>query len=139
MKNTTVRALCLALALLFPILSMANDVPQLTATYATSNVSKGMENTDMIFSFTLFNGGGGSVTVQKIVLSDPATADSAFGKFEGGAIPAGGNLKRSASVTVPNKIADSWKTGGQPALFVYTKTDEGNLARTRIDAVRGAQ
>jgi hypothetical protein len=139
MKRTTARVLGLAMILAFPALSVANDVPELTATYAVSNVSKGMENTDMIFSFTLFNGGGGSVTVQKIVLADPATADSAFGKFDGGAIPAGGNLKRSASVTIPNKIADSWKTGGQPALFVYTKTDQGNVARTRIDAVRGAQ
>src|SRR5262245_10905133 len=139
MKNTTVRALCLALALSFPILSMANDVPQLTATYATSNVSKGMENTDMTFSFTLFNGGGGAISIKKIVLADPATVDSAFGTFDGGAIPAGGNMKRSDSITIPNKIADSWKSGGQPALFIYTRTDEGNLARTRIDAVRGAQ
>jgi hypothetical protein len=139
MKSATARVLGIAMILAFPALSMANDVPQLTATYAISDASKGMENTDMIFSFTLFNGQGGSVTVQKIVLADPATADSAFGKFDGGAIPAGGNLKRSASVTIPNKIADSWKTGGQPALFVYTKTDEGNVARTRIDAVRGAQ
>jgi hypothetical protein len=139
MKSAAIHALGVALVLAFPILSLANDVPELTASYATSNVSKGMENTDMIFSFTLFNGGGGSVTIQKIVLADPATADSPFGKFDGGAIPAGGNLKRSASVTIPNKIADSWKSGGQPALFVTTKTDQGNVARTRIDAVRGAQ
>ena len=139
MKRTHARFLGLVLVLTFPILSVANDVPQLTATYATSNVSKGMENTDMTFSFTLFNGNGGAVSVKKVVLADPATVDSAFGTFDGGAIPAGGNLKRSDSVTVPNKIADSWKTGGQPALFIYTRTDEGNLARTRIDAVRGAQ
>jgi len=139
MKLTTARILGLALALAFPILSSANDVPELTATYTTANVTKGVETTDMTFSFTLFNGGGGAVTVQKIVLADPATADSAFGTFDGGAIPAGGNLKRSKSVTIPNKIADSWKSGSQPALFVYTKTDQGNVARTRIDAVRGAQ
>jgi hypothetical protein len=139
MKNAAIRVLGVALVLASPIPSLANDVPELTATYATSNVTKGMENTDMIFSFTLFNGGGGSVTIQKIALADPATADSPFGTFNGAAIPAGGNLKRSSSVTVPNKIADSWKTGGQPALFVYTKTDQGNVARTRIDAVRGAQ
>ena len=139
MKRTTARFLGFALALAFPILSAGSDVPELTATYSASNLSRGIETTDMTFSFTLFNGGGGSVTVQKIVLADPATADRGYATFEGGAIPAGGNLKRSDSVTVPNKIADSWKTGGQPALFVYSKTDQGNVARTRIDAVRGAQ
>jgi hypothetical protein len=139
MKRTTARCLAFALALALPTLCMANDVPELSATYSIADVSKGMETTDMTFSFTLFNGGGGSVVVQKIVLADPATADKAFGTFDGGAIPAGGNLKRSSSVTVPNRIAASWRTGGQPALFVYTKTDQGNISRTRIDAVRGAQ
>ena len=139
MQKTAARFLGVAIALTLPLLCLASDVPEMTATYAIADVSPGVETTDMTFSFTLFNGGGGSVTIQKIVLADPASADSAFGTFDGGAVPSGGNLKRSASVTIPNKIVASWKTGGQPALFVYTKTDQGNVARTRIDAVRGTQ
>ena len=139
MRRTTARFLALAFGLAFPLLSLAGDVPQLWASYSVADVNKGVARTDMTFSFTLSNGGDGAVTITKIVLADPAMADKGYATFDGGTIPAGGNLKRSDSVSVPNEIVASWKKKGQPALFVYTKTAQGNVSQTRIDAVQGSK
>ena len=42
---------------------------QLWATCLVADVNKGVVDTDMTFSFTLSNGGGGAVSVTRIVLA----------------------------------------------------------------------
>jgi hypothetical protein len=132
------------LALLFvtclvaaPTLPLAAG-PQLSASFTVSDVQGSGDSVHLTFAFTLRSTQPSDVTVEAIKLGSPSAADLAYGTFQGGTIPARGELKGSGSVTVPKSVYKKWKAGEPAALFVRTPGDSGSAVWTRVDASAAA-
>jgi hypothetical protein len=132
------------LALLFVTCLAAGPVilaaagPQLSATFTVADVRSSGDSVHLTFAFTLHSGQPSDVTVEAIKLGSPSAADMAYGSFQGGTIPAGGELKGSGSVTVPKNVYKKWKAGEPAALFVRTPGESGSAVWTRVDATAAA-
>jgi hypothetical protein len=128
-------ALVLSFTAILP--SNAGDALELSASYTVPEVREGVDTVSMTFSFVLRAGSGKDVTVDRVILADPGKADPSFATFDGGTIPAGGELKRSSGVVVPASEFKRWKDSAA-TLFVYTRDDRGDTIRNRVDAYRRA-
>ena len=108
--------------------------PQLTATFTVADPHSSGDSVHLTFAFTLRSGQPSDLTVEAIKLGSPSAADLAYGSFQGGTIPAGGELKGSGSITVPKTVYKKWKNGEPAALFVKTPGESGSAVWTRVDA-----
>ena len=126
--------LILGIAAIFPC--GAGDAPKLSASYQISDVGSATAPARLTFSFELHTEGGYDVTVDKVILADPATADAPYATFDGGILLVEGELKRSGGATVPASELKRWEDGGPPTLFVLTRNDRGDPIRNRVDAYR---
>jgi hypothetical protein len=126
--------LVLGLATIFP--SRADDDPKLTASYQISDLGSGGEVVSLTFSFALRAEDGHGVIVDSVILADPATADVQYASFDGGTVPAEGELKLSSRATVPASELNRWESGSPATLIVTTQDDWGVIVRSRVDAYR---
>jgi hypothetical protein len=108
--------------------------PPLSATYTVSGASASGDSVHLTFAFSLRSGQPSDLTVEVVKLGNPSASDQAYATFQGGTIPAGGELKGSDSVTVPKSVYKKWKAGEPAALFVRTPGESGSAVWTRVDA-----
>ena len=112
--------------------------PQLSATFTVADARSSGDSVHLSFAFSLRSAQPSDVTVEAIKLGSPSAADLAYGTFQGGTIPGGGELKGSGSVTVPKTVYKKWKAGEPAALFVRTPGESGSAVWTRVDASAAA-
>ncbi|MBZ5637131.1 MAG: hypothetical protein LAO51_00085 [Acidobacteriia bacterium] len=115
---------------------LAFQGPRLSATYEASSVSAGSAGVSVTFAFTLHNRGDAEIVVDRIALADLSDAESAYATFGGGTIGSGGELSGSRMATVPGAAFERWQSGGPAVLYVYSRTERGDVFRTRVDAYR---
>ena len=108
--------------------------PELSATFSVADAKPSGDAVHATFSFALRSAQPSDLAVEAIKLGNPSASDQPYATFPGGTIPAGGELKASASITVPKKAYKKWKQGEPAALFVRTAGDTGSVVWTRVDA-----
>ena len=108
-------------------------VPHLAVSgqYQLTRVDVGSTAATMDFTASLVNPGDEDIE-GTVLLRDPAVANRIFEDFGKQTIPARGQLKVSAIVSVPTEIYESWSTGNAPALFVNIENDRGSVAMHRV-------
>jgi hypothetical protein len=102
----------------------------LSATYQIASLNADSTSVSMDFSATVSNNGPKDLS-GKIALNNPSVIQKIYNQFGDQSIPAGKNIKLSASVTVPREEYDAWVNRG-PCLMFYMTTDRGDIKTYRI-------
>src|SRR5262245_32283960 len=135
----TNRLVALAACGLLAAAAVAQVVPQqalrLSGTYTLTNVSRSDDGTVRCdFSATITNEGEFDLA-SSIVLRNRNDASDVWARFGDYTIEAGGNVRVSASVTVPQRSFAAW-ANGRPPLFVYTEDGHGTLKTFEVPLSR---
>jgi hypothetical protein len=125
--------LALAMGIVTPATVLAAG-PQFSGTYKVTDVQPSGDSVHLTFSYTLHVAQPSDLVVEAVKLGNPSASDKSYADFPGGTLHAGGSLKGSQSVTVPQAIYKKWKSGQPAALFVRTAGDNGSAVWARVDA-----
>ena len=129
-RSLVIGAAVIATACLATAALAAKDKITLMGTYSITRLNASSTSVSMDFTATVSNTGPKDLS-GKIALNDPAVIQKIFNQFGDQKIPAGGNVKLNASVTVPREEYDAWLSRG-PNLTFYAQNDRGELKTFRI-------
>ena len=121
--------------------SVAQDNPkpqmQLSGSYQVANVTPSDDGTVTLdFSATIVNDGADDVS-GKLLLRDYSNNETVWARFGDNTISAGGSVKVSANVTVPQAIFKGWSGGTAPPVYIYAEDEQGDVTMVNIPMVRG--
>ncbi len=131
--KVTFRLIVVAAILAAGIAAVAQEGPGLTILYRMSGVSEGSANVTMDLTLRIYNLREHSITLRDVRLTDPAM-DSTYATFSRVTVEPRGSTELTDSVTVPRDEYDRWQRGGQPTVFVFEDTPQGDVVRTRLAA-----
>lgn len=133
---TALAGLAIAAAAAASLAAIAQDTPgaklKLTGTYEVSHAIPSSDGTvNLDFAATIWNSGTDEVD-GRVLLRHMNDAAKVWAQFGDATIPAGGETRVSANVTLPTSVYESWSSGGAPPLFVYAQNDRGDVTRFRV-------
>ena len=115
--------------------ALAQNTPKVMAVYKTSSVSERDTAVSMTFALRLFNLSQEELSIQKVVLGDPANAQNGgWARWEKVVVPPNDKIELQDSVTIPVRAYKAWKAGAPAGIFLVTGTDEGDTIASRISA-----
>jgi hypothetical protein len=142
MRRLAVASLGIALLAGASTYSVAQDNPkpqlQLSGSYQVKNVVPSDDGTvNFDFSATIVNDGADDVS-GKLLLRDYSNNETVWARFGDNTISAGGTVKVSANVTMPNAKFKDWSGGTSPPVYIYAEDERGDVTMVNIPMVRGA-